>query len=93
MLTPSRPPPPTDEAELRAVIKPIISSSNFLPSIEEPTVFNILVHTVDDDSLKLPNGWETTVPAGVDESRRDQIPMKTLDTKVHKIGLNVAYRE
>jgi len=82
------------DSEMAAVIKPILSCDGFLPTIEEPTVFNILVYAREDEETNLappPPGWEDTHAHGIEEGKSEEVRLKTLDTKVHKVGIAVSY--
>ncbi|KDQ06912.1 hypothetical protein BOTBODRAFT_140664 [Botryobasidium botryosum FD-172 SS1] len=82
------------DSEMAAVIKPILSCDGFLPTIEEPTVFNILAYAREDeeaDPVPPPPGWEDTHAYGIEEGKSEEVRLKTLDTKLHKVGIAVSY--
>ncbi|KAH8835725.1 spindle assembly checkpoint protein [Flagelloscypha sp. PMI_526] len=89
------PPPPKPEseiaAEIRAILKQIISMVTYLPVIQEPTVFNILAYT--KDSAEVPaNEWVDTDPLAIEASKSQQVKMRSFSTDVHRIEAMVAYR-
>jgi mitotic spindle assembly checkpoint protein MAD2 len=89
----SAPPKPEAEiqAEIRAILKQIISMVTYLPVIHEPTVFNILAYT--SDSADVPaNEWVDTDPLAIEASKSQQVKMRSFSTDIHRIEAMVAYR-
>lgn len=86
------PKPETEiQAEIRNILKQIISTVTFLPVIDEPTVFNILAYT--SDSADVPaNEWVDTDPLAIEASKSQQVKLRNFSTDVHRIEAMVAYR-
>lgn len=79
------------QAEIRNILKQIISTVTFLPVIDEPTVFNILVYT--SESADVPaNEWVDTDPLAIEASKSQQVKLRSFSTDVHRIEAMVAYR-
>ncbi|KAN0082902.1 DNA-binding HORMA [Tylopilus felleus] len=91
----SEPPPPKPEseiqAEIRYILKQIVSTVTFLPIIDDPTVFNILAYT--HDSADVPaDEWVDTDPLAIEASKSQQVKLRNFSTDVHRIEAMVAYR-
>ncbi|KAI1788774.1 spindle assembly checkpoint protein [Ganoderma leucocontextum] len=87
------PPKPESEiqAEIRNILKQIVSTVTFLPVIDEPTVFNILAYT--KESAEVPaNEWVDTDPLAIEASKSQQVKLRSFSTDVHRIEAMVAYR-
>ncbi|KAF8481256.1 mitotic spindle checkpoint protein MAD2 [Russula ochroleuca] len=79
------------QAEIRSILKQIVSTVTFLPIIDEPTVFNILVYT--HDSAEVPaNEWVDTDPLAIEASKSQQVKLRSFSTDVHRIEAMVSYR-
>lgn len=92
--TPTRAPAKPEseiQAEIRAILKQIVSTVTFLPVIDEPTVFNILAYT--SESVDIPaNEWVDTDPLAIEASKSQQVKLRSFSTDVHRIEAMVAYR-
>jgi len=89
----SPPPKPESEiqAEIRSILKQIVSTVTFLPIIDDPTVFNILAYT--KDSVDIPaDEWVDTDPLAIEASKSQQVKLRNFSTDVHRIEAMVAYR-
>ncbi|KIJ64024.1 hypothetical protein HYDPIDRAFT_91110 [Hydnomerulius pinastri MD-312] len=87
------PPKPESEiqAEIRYILKQIVSTVTFLPIIDDPTVFNILAYT--HDSADVPaDEWVDTDPLAIEASKSQQVKLRSFSTDVHRIEAMVAYR-
>ncbi|KAF7796403.1 hypothetical protein EIP86_007580 [Pleurotus ostreatoroseus] len=79
------------QAEIRNILKQIVSTVTFLPVIDEPTVFNILAYT--SDSADVPaDEWVDTDPLAIEASKSQQVKLRSFSTDVHRIEAMVAYR-
>jgi len=79
------------QAEIRAILKQIVSMVTFLPVFDEPTVFNILAYT--SDSADVPaDEWVDTDALAIEASKSQQVKMRSFSTDVHRIEAMVAYR-
>ncbi|KAG0699527.1 DNA-binding protein [Suillus ampliporus] len=91
----TEPPPVKPEseiqAEIRYILKQIVSTVTFLPIIDTPTVFNILAYT--HDSADVPaDEWVDTDPLAIEASKSQQVKLRSFSTDVHRIEAMVAYR-
>ncbi|KAG8999966.1 Mitotic spindle checkpoint component mad2 [Tulasnella sp. JGI-2019a] len=101
------PPKPESEiqAEIRGIIKQIISSNTFLPTLNEPTYFTVLAYTNDKPgAASTPGGdpsseanpapalWIDSDPLLIEQGKSQQVRLKSFDTKIHKIEAMVSYR-
>ncbi|KAI0068447.1 mitotic spindle checkpoint protein MAD2 [Artomyces pyxidatus] len=79
------------QAEIRSILKQIVSTVTFLPIIDEPTVFNILAYT--SESADVPaDEWVDTDPLAIEASKSQQVKLRSFSTDVHRIEAMVAYR-
>ncbi|KAG2034758.1 spindle assembly checkpoint protein [Suillus americanus] len=79
------------QAEIRYILKQIVSTVTFLPIIDTPTVFNILAYT--HDSADVPaDEWVDTDPLAIEASKSQQVKLRSFSTDVHRIEAMVAYR-
>jgi mitotic spindle assembly checkpoint protein MAD2 len=79
------------QAEIRSILKQIVSTVTFLPVIDEPTVFNILVYT--HESANVPAGeWVDTDPLAIEASKSQQVKLRSFSTDAHRIEAMVSYR-
>jgi mitotic spindle assembly checkpoint protein MAD2 len=79
------------QGEIRNVLKQIISMVTYLPTIKEPTVFNILAYT--SESADVPaSEWVDTDPLAIEASKSQQVKLRNFRTDHHRIEAMVAYR-
>ncbi|KAI5123611.1 hypothetical protein M0805_003427 [Coniferiporia weirii] len=79
------------QAEIRDILKQIVSTVTFLPTMEEPTVFNILAYT--SESADVPaDEWVDTDPLAIEASKSQQVKLRSFSTDVHRVEAMVAYR-
>ncbi|KAJ3552252.1 hypothetical protein NM688_g4251 [Phlebia brevispora] len=79
------------QAEIRNILKQIVSTVTFLPVIDEPTVFNILAYT--SESADVPaDEWVDTDPLAIEARKSQQVKLRSFSTDVHRIEAMVAYR-
>jgi mitotic spindle assembly checkpoint protein MAD2 len=79
------------QAEIRSILKQIVSTVTFLPIIDESTVFNILAYT--NESADVPaNEWVDTDPLAIEASKSQQVKLRSFSTDVHRIEAMVSYR-
>lgn len=79
------------QAEIRNILKQIVSTVTFLPVIDEPTVFNILAYTKESADVPA-NEWVDTDPLAIEASKSQQVKLRSFSTDVHRIEAMVAYR-
>ena len=76
------------QAEIQAIIRQITASVTFLPLLEDPCSFDLLVYTSKDSVV--PNAWEESDPRYITKSA--QVRLRSFTTKVHKVDAMVAYK-
>lgn len=81
-----------DEAEVKkeiqSVIRQITASVTFLPMIESPCAFDILVYT--DKNTEVPDKWNETGPAMIANSQ--EVKLRSFATSYHKVDTVVSYK-
>ena len=75
--------------EIQAIIRQITASVTFLPLLNEPCSFDLLVYTKKDAAL--PTKWEDSDPCYIMNSQ--EVKLRSFTTSVHKVDSMVAYRE
>ena len=80
------------QAEIRSIIRQIVSTVTFLPIIDEPTAFNILVHI--QESADVPaNEWVDKDPLAMEASKSQEVNLRSFSTDVHRIKTMVSWYE
>jgi len=74
--------------EIRGIIRQITSSVTFLPVLEVPCSFEILVYT--DKECMTPKMWQESAPKLITNS--ESVRLRSFDTKVHKVDAMVSYK-
>jgi mitotic spindle assembly checkpoint protein MAD2 len=74
--------------EIQAIIRQITASVTFLPLIEEPCTFDLLVYTPKDASV--PQTWEDSDPKFIPDA--SNVELRSFTTSVHKVQAVVSYR-
>lgn len=77
------------QAEIRAIIRQITASVTFLPLLDEPCTFDLLVYT--DAESEVPRTWEESDPKYIADS--EEVRLRSFTTKVHKVDAMVAYKK
>jgi len=75
-------------AEIQAIIRQITASVTFLPLLDEPCSFDLLVYT--DEDVHVPQKWEESDPRYIANS--DEVKLRSFTTKVHKVDASVTYK-
>jgi len=75
-------------AEIQAIIRQITASVTFLPLLDEPCTFDLLVYT--DADVAVPRTWEESDPRYISSS--DEVKLRSFTTKVHKVDTCVSYK-
>ncbi|XP_044038778.1 mitotic spindle assembly checkpoint protein MAD2A isoform X2 [Siniperca chuatsi] len=78
----------TIQDEIRSVIRQITATVTFLPLLETPCAFDLLVYT--DKDLLVPEKWEESGPQIIDQS--EEVRLRSFTTSIHKVNSMVAYR-
>jgi len=74
--------------EIAAIIRQITCSVSFMPLLAERCSFDLLVYT--DKDVLVPGTWEDSDPRHV--LHAEEVRLRSVSTKVHKIDTMVAYR-
>lgn len=74
--------------EIAAIIRQITSSVSFLPLLETPCTFDLLVYTSQD--LLTPESWEESDPRYIAQS--NEVRLRSFTTKIHKVQTSVTYK-
>jgi len=74
--------------EIQAIIRQITASVTFLPMLDEPCSFDLLVYT--DNETKVPKQWEESDPQFIADST--DVRLRSFTTKVHKVDTMVSYK-
>lgn len=75
--------------EIQAIVRQITASVTFLPLLNEPCSFDLLVYTKKD--APVPTKWEDSDPCYIMNSQ--EVKLRSFTTSVHKVDSMVAYRE
>lgn len=75
--------------EIQAIIRQITASVTFLPLLQEPCTFDLLVYT--DKDIEAPEKWADSDPCYILNSA--QVKLRSFTTTVHKVDSLVAYKE
>uniref|UniRef100_G3N9U6 Mitotic spindle assembly checkpoint protein MAD2A n=1 Tax=Gasterosteus aculeatus TaxID=69293 RepID=G3N9U6_GASAC len=78
----------TIQDEIRSVIRQITATVTFLPLLETPCAFDLLVYT--DKDLMVPDKWEESGPQIIDQS--EEVRLRSFTTSIHKVNSMVAYK-
>ncbi|VDK36024.1 unnamed protein product [Taenia asiatica] len=74
--------------ELSDIIRQIVSSATFLPTLSSSCTFNLLVYI--DKNTEIPEDWGETGPSFVPNSKHVQL--RSFSTRIHKVESIVSYR-
>merc|ERR1719225_248588 len=74
--------------EIRGIIRQITSSVTFLPLLEVPCSFDILIHT--DKKCKIPKLWQESQPKYITNS--EMVRLRSFNTNIHKVDALVSYK-
>jgi len=75
--------------EIQAIIRQITASVTFLPLLNEPCSFDLLVYT--DKEAVVPKKWEESDPRYIMNSQ--EVKLRSFTTSVHKVESMVTYKE
>ncbi|XP_072315044.1 mitotic spindle assembly checkpoint protein MAD2A [Eucyclogobius newberryi] len=78
----------TIQDEIRSVIRQVTATVTFLPLLETPCAFDLLVYT--DKDLVVPEKWEESGPQIISQS--EEVPLRSFTTSIHKVSSMVAYK-
>eukprot|EP00978_Attheya_sp_CCMP212_P009988 scaffold23950_cov56-Attheya_sp.AAC.1 len=75
--------------EIQAIIRQITASVTFLPLLNEPCSFDLLVYT--NKTATVPKKWEDSDPRYIMNSQ--EVKLRSFTTSVHKVDSMVTYKE
>jgi len=75
--------------EIQAIIRQITASVTFLPLLDEPCSFDLLVYT--NKTVVAPKTWEDSDPRYILNSQ--EVKLRSFTTTVHKVDSLVTYQE
>eukprot|EP00002_Diphylleia_rotans_P031764 TRINITY_DN6615_c0_g1_i1.p1 TRINITY_DN6615_c0_g1~~TRINITY_DN6615_c0_g1_i1.p1 ORF type:complete len:204 (+),score=51.54 TRINITY_DN6615_c0_g1_i1:98-709(+) len=74
-------------SEIQALIRQITASVTFLPLLDEPCTFDLLVYT--DSDIATPQTWEESDPKYITDS--EEVKLRSFTTKIHRVDTSVRY--
>ena len=75
-------------SEIQAIVRQITASVTFLPLLNEPCSFDLLVYA--DNAAAVPVTWEDSDPCFI--ANGEDVRLRSLPTKIHTIDLAVQYK-
>lgn len=75
--------------EIQAIIRQITASVTFLPLLQEPCTFDLLVYT--DRNVAAPEKWADSDPCYILNSA--EVKLRSFTTSVHQVDSMVTYKE
>lgn len=75
--------------EIQAIVRQITASVTFLPLLNEPCSFDLLVYT--NKAAIVPKKWEDSDPQYIMNSQ--EVKLRSFTTSVHKVDSLVTYKE
>jgi mitotic spindle assembly checkpoint protein MAD2 len=75
--------------DIQAIIRQITASITFLPLLQEPCTFDLLIYT--DRDVQVPQRWADSDPCYILNS--NEVKLRSFTTSVHKVDSMVAYKE
>lgn len=77
------------QADIAAIIRQITASVTFLPLLDEPCAFDLLVYT--DKDAEVPSAWADSDPQYIANST--EVRLRSFTTSIHKVDAMVCYRD
>ena len=77
------------QGEISAILRQITASVTFLPLLEEPCTFDLLVYTNADCGV--PVAWEESDPRYISTS--SEVRLRSFTTSIHKVAPSVSYKD
>lgn len=75
-------------SEIQAIVRQITASVTFLPLLNEPCSFDLLVYA--DNAAAVPVTWEDSDPCFI--ANGEDVRLRSFTTKIHTIDLAVQYK-
>jgi mitotic spindle assembly checkpoint protein MAD2 len=77
--------------EIQAIIRQITASVTFLPLLQQPCTFDLLVYT-NKDIENVPTTWSDSDPCYI-LNNSSEVKLRSFTTSIHKVDTLVAYKE
>jgi mitotic spindle assembly checkpoint protein MAD2 len=77
-------------SEIQALIRQITASITFLPLLNEPCCFDLLVYADKENLGNVPKLWEDSDPCYILNS--EQVKLRSFNTKIHRVDVAVSYK-
>ncbi|KAK8826378.1 hypothetical protein WA538_001516, partial [Blastocystis sp. DL] len=77
------------QKEIQAIIRQITASMTFLPLLDEPCSFEILVYT--DKNAEVPLKWEDSDPRFIPNA--ETVKLRSFSTNIHTVDTAVSYQQ
>eukprot|EP00747_Dinoflagellata_sp_TGD_P164402 gnl/TRDRNA2_/TRDRNA2_184293_c0_seq1.p2 gnl/TRDRNA2_/TRDRNA2_184293_c0~~gnl/TRDRNA2_/TRDRNA2_184293_c0_seq1.p2 ORF type:complete len:225 (-),score=57.67 gnl/TRDRNA2_/TRDRNA2_184293_c0_seq1:105-779(-) len=78
-----------EQKEIQAIIRQITASVTFLPLLDEPCTFDLLIYT--DKETEVPLAWEESDPRYI-KGGQEEVKLRSFATRIHKVDGLVAYK-
>lgn len=78
--------------EIQAIIRQITASVTFLPLLNEPCTFDLLVYTNKNVTLSDDNQWVDSDPCYISSDDATQVKLRSFTTSIHTIDSMVTYK-
>lgn len=78
-----------EQKEIQAIIRQITASVTFLPLLDEPCAFDLLIYT--DKQAEVPVAWGESDPKYI-VGGQQEVKLRSFTTKIHKVEGAVAYK-
>jgi len=75
-------------SEIQALMRQITSCVTFLPNLNDPCTFDLLLYT--NKETQVPKAWEESDPKFIANS--EEVKLRSFTTKIHKVSTMVAYK-
>jgi mitotic spindle assembly checkpoint protein MAD2 len=77
------------QKDIQAIIRQITASVTFLPLLDEPCSFDLLIYT--DKLAEVPDAWDESDPKYI-VGGSQEVKLRSFTTKVHKVEGAVSYK-
>lgn len=76
------------QSNIQAIIRQITASVTFLPALDDPCTFNLLVYA--DKRVEAPSEWIDSDPKYILDA--EEVRLKPFSTGMHSVGTSVFYK-
>eukprot|EP01040_Poterioochromonas_malhamensis_P001135 gene1135-1204_t len=77
-------------SEIQALIRQITASITFLPLLNEPCCFDLLVYTDKENTTNVPQLWEDSDPCYIINA--EEVKLRSFNTRIHRVDVAVSYK-